>query len=143
MPNWCTNKLIVTGRSLDVWDFYTENSKDTRIDFNKSVPQPKFENKDDWYEWNIENWGTKWQPFTQTTHLELNENRNGHLVIYFETAWSPPMKWWKTIVEKYPRLDFKIEYFDDSLEWKGVCETKDGNIVLDEFISTPEGEKDE
>ena len=28
---------------------------------NYMVPQPNFAGESDWYSWNVENWGTKWE----------------------------------------------------------------------------------
>ena len=65
MPNWCYNTLTLTGISDDIHKFYMknknndENITDGILDFSKSVPRPK-EQKENWYDWNCPNWGTKW-----------------------------------------------------------------------------------
>jgi hypothetical protein len=38
-----------------------------------------------WYEWAVNNWGTKWNAYGQ------NDERNNSDTIYFETAWSSPI----------------------------------------------------
>lgn len=72
MPNWCYNLLEIKGTKNDIEQFYNENksisdktnNKDSsddvqQLDFYNSVPIPK-EEEENWYEWNIQNLGTKW-----------------------------------------------------------------------------------
>jgi len=74
MPNWFNFTLDVSGKKEDVQAF-VENVKgkegttyeDREFDFNHFIPQPEGlydeKSEDDvfpnWYNWNIENWGTK------------------------------------------------------------------------------------
>lgn len=61
----------------------------------------------DWYEWSIENWGTKWQAINTIT------NNN---VIEFETAWSPCSPVIEALAKKFANLEFEYKYFEP-----GVC----------------------
>lgn len=60
-----------------------------------------------WYGWSVENWGTKWNAYGQ------NDERNTHDTIYFETAWSTPIKVIKVLSEKFPSLKFILTYADE------------------------------
>lgn len=41
----------------------------------------------DWYAWRIEHWGTKWD----ACNIDAELAADGSLVLYFDTAWSPPV----------------------------------------------------
>ena len=41
----------------------------------------------DWYAWQIEHWGTKWD----ACNIDAELSADGSLVLYFDTAWSPPV----------------------------------------------------
>jgi hypothetical protein len=48
------------------------------------------------------------------------------------------MTWFKKVVEKYPRLQFSAEYYDESLEWKGFLKANKGEIIVNNLVETPE-----
>lgn len=58
----------------------------------------------DWYDWNIANWGTKWN----ACHSQIEEVEDEYLNVRFDTAWSPPLDWFYKIVPMYPELDFDL-----------------------------------
>lgn len=63
-----------------------------------------------WYDWNLANWGTKWDvcnPSVQTTDNEIT--------LKFETAWSTPEPIFKKLAEQYPDLMIDIDYADEDL----------------------------
>ena len=70
-----------------------------------------------WYDWSIENWGTKWDAYEVSyeygggTELELN----------FQTAWSTPKPIFDKLAEMFPELSIYIEYADE--DWGSNCGT--------------------
>ena len=66
-----------------------EDGSECYIDFNNIVKMPEevintiksssFCDQIDWYDWSCDNWGTKWNAYTQ---MEISDNTLG-----FETAW--------------------------------------------------------
>jgi hypothetical protein len=57
----------------------------------------------DWYDWNVNNWGTKWD-FALDSVERTDDNT---VVASFESAWSPPT----TAYERLMELGFEIEAF--------------------------------
>ena len=61
MPNWCSNSIEIQGTKEQINKFVSfldeKNGKDW-FDFFK--PTPTELKEEGWYEWNVENWGTKW-----------------------------------------------------------------------------------
>lgn len=123
MPNWCDNTLIVTGSNDRVKQFYDQNiqegnieeGEETIFNFNNLCPCP---NEDDWYNWRITNWGTKWNGIIHNTEIADSE-----LVIDFNSAWSPPEQWVRYVAENhYPDLHFNLSYIETGAGFCGVLE---------------------
>ena len=58
-----------------------------------------------WYDWRIENWGTKWNAL----ETEIEEE-----YIYFATAWSTPFKIFIEMSKKNPKTYFQVKYYDEA-----------------------------
>lgn len=94
MPNWCDNslelhhddksKIDALEAELQKWN---DNSfKDGARLFNALRPQPE-DIGDNWYNWNIENWGSKWD----ADIIDWDRSGDNEIHIYFNSAWSPPI----------------------------------------------------
>ena len=63
---------------------------------------------DRWYNWRVQNWGTKWDAYT----MEIDDTDMPHgFEVNFETAWSPPEEVCNAIREQYD--DLSISWFYD------------------------------
>ena len=84
--------------------------------FNRLVPQPKFDQEDAWYFWNIENWGTKWDAMPDNIIWEDDNTVKFSL----ETAWAPPIGFY----EKMQDLGYKIDayYLEEGMAFVGRFE---------------------
>lgn len=58
-----------------------------------------------WYNWNTENWGTKWNCFSCEKEADN--------IFTFETAWSNVSELIRKISESFPNVEFKYEYSDE------------------------------
>lgn len=92
MPNWCSNTIIIAGPTEVLHEFSSkldlEKSKKI-FSFAQTVPIPN-DQEENWYEWNNENWGTKWDAYDAVVKINLD-----NIIIQCETAWSPPENWAK------------------------------------------------
>ena len=76
---------------------------------------PKSGKTDDrWYDWQINNWGTKWEP----TDLSV-EQCDEELELTFNTAWSPPEDICRAIRNKYPDISVSWFYDEPGMEVAG------------------------
>jgi hypothetical protein len=83
---------------------------------------------DDWYNWNLRNWGTKWDVAVSNddkypdTNMEDAPNGENHVVHYnFNTAWSRPLPALFKLSEQYPDLLFTHSY-EEETGWGGEME---------------------
>ncbi|MFA5696723.1 MAG: hypothetical protein WC917_04795 [Bacilli bacterium] len=142
MPNWCNNILTVKGEEDEIKHFeLTAKKDDQELSLEKLYPCPipiekespetnieKIANKldykaEDWYEWNTNNWGTKWDIKDAT--MDGNEYE---LIYTFDTAWSPPIKAIKNFSENFPSLVFILEYDEPGGGSKGLAKIKNGSV---------------
>ena len=75
---------------------------------------PDGKNDDRWYEWNITNWGTKWD--ITANQVEFNYEDSEQLEMEFDTAWSPPEEICYRLREMFQ--DLTITWFYDE---PGMC----------------------
>ncbi len=64
-----------------------------------------------WYEWSINNWGTKWNAYGYDVNVDYSGNEN----LWFQTAWSAPHPILQKLSEMYPDITFEHEWADEDL----------------------------
>lgn len=139
MPNYCFNALSLNSEKKYLREFNCNNT-DSRgdIDFGRSVPFPKDRDEEkEWYNWRIENWGTKWIAFDTTmTPIFTEENdkeekKESELIYEFCTAWSPPIEWLNKVSIMYPNIKFELKYQEPGVDFSGIFEISAGEIIND------------
>lgn len=85
-----------------------------------------------WYNWNITNWGTKWDVAVHDEdkypETELVEESSESLFYRINTAWSPPVPIILKLSEQYPDLTINLEYEEES-GWGGEYQFDKGFIT--------------
>lgn len=76
------------------------------------------------YEWCMKNWGTKWG----TYDAELERTKRG-LTYHFQSAWSPAKPVIAELARRFPRLRFKLRYFDGGAGFQGKAEWAAGKLA--------------
>ena len=115
MPNHVTNVIEFycdPEKVAEIKKFMTNEADDRKFDFNKLIPMPEHifrgdlgpdERKkygaDNWYDWSVEHWGTKWNAY---------EVWWGDDVVEFNTAWSSVPKIVRALSKRFP--DVKMDY---------------------------------
>jgi hypothetical protein len=104
MPNWITN-IVTINASEEVIAKIKEEVKtsENEFDFESILPMP-IEFEDDWYNWRLDNWGTKWNS------SEIYVFEEGFT---FNTAWSTPFNLLVGLSKKYPNVEFNIRFADE------------------------------
>ena len=76
-----------------------------------------------WYDWAINNWGTKWGSYDSSFDSKKK-------TYTFLTAWDPPIKAIMKLSEMYPTLRMKLKYSDEDFgNYVGEVTFKAGKIV--------------
>lgn len=108
-------------------------------DFSKPLEERlKFEGNN-WYDWNVRNWGTKWDVAVSDdetypeTELISEEDWSDRIAYRFNTAWNPPMEAITNLSQQYPNLTFNLSY-EEETGWGGEVEFKDGEAnILEQY----------
>ena len=166
MPNWCANSLILThenpemiakavaaaeaGALCETFVPCPPELRDTVAGgYSDTVQQAELERiraeliekfgYPSWYEWSIDNWGTKWDP---DIHAVTREDAN-NVSLAFDSAWSPPIEFYQKleeqgfIVEAYwfePGMNFCGKWeegCEENYQIEGNSEWVEQNIPLD------------
>jgi len=97
--------------------------------------QAKSATDNSWYNWNIRNWGVKWDVAVSNedkhpeTYMEEHENGENYVVYYnFNTAWGIADKALINLSSQYPDLLFTLSY-EEETGWGGELEILRGVII--------------
>jgi hypothetical protein len=147
MPNWCANKLTVTGSVEEVQAFKAkavghppwsepEGPPDV-LNFHSLVPLPVEvlttgtpSNNEAAYQWQLANWGCKWG----ACDAGIVDECESCLVYAFNTAWSPPIPFIQTVAKQWPGLIFVLEYEESGMGFKGLAKFQ-GEMSEDHCVS--------
>lgn len=152
MPNWMSHALEISGPFEEVEKFFNtigggmSSEDNSLIDFELLIKPPdnlyrgnigdaereycKKNNVPNWYDWNIKNWGTKWNAAYQKLHY----SQDGKPVLLFETAWSVPfpilMKIEELVKDQFTNIEIYGEFLEEGYESGGTfLINKDGGAV--------------
>jgi hypothetical protein len=96
--------------------------------------QPITFDSDHWYDWNIRNWGTKWDVANKDENSPYNDTdmeTTEKAVIYtFNTAWSVPLPALINLSSQYPELILHL-FYQEETGWGGETEIMNGKIIRD------------
>jgi hypothetical protein len=98
--------------------------------------QESLEVGQDWYHWNIREWGTKWE--ISNASYESSPNR---LVYSFCSAWSPPVSALDRLAKMFPDLVFTIRFLDEGDNFAGEIHWESGEQVFDTDLAINHGLK--
>lgn len=121
MPNWCDNSIIIEGQAEDIkeiWDII-QLPADESANLMAVRPRPD-DVGDNWYEWSLVNWGTKWEMDVYMVEYSNHVNSKPHIHLQGMTAWSPPIALLTYISDQWPVTIFH-EYEEDGMDFIGAA----------------------
>jgi len=146
MPNHVYINMTIEGTDEEVQNFFMthfteESDGNSFFDLNSFKPMPeelegtrapsnlpptaskalidKY-GADNWYDWNIQNWGTKWNTY--------DNNINDDNSVSFQTAWSLPDPIFAKMAEMYPSMTFNIKCVEEGGFFAGTILISEGKV---------------
>lgn len=139
MPNWCSNTFEVKGDSQRMqafYDFLEERGGKNWFDF---FVNPVEENDENWYTYNLENYGCKWNCEAGVWSIQDLDDGRSKIILDFESPWAPPTKLYETLAED-ASLEIYAEYNEEGMGFVGrfadgedECYEYDGLDSLDDI----------
>jgi len=145
MPNWCENHLSIYGSEEEMNRLIEIISKDGG-EFElleKLYPTPEDlligdapmtnhteqqkanlekHGYTDWYQWRVDNWGTKWAENDLRVEQELTTKDGESCIAFgFDTAWGPPLEAFDKISKDFSKIAFCLYYEEPGM---GFCGRK-------------------
>lgn len=90
---------------------------------------------DGWYDWNIRNWGTKWDASDAEIIDSTDDAKTACLSYTFQTAWSIPEPVFAAMVRQHPELTFDFEC-EEEQGWGAEFTSSDGDDVDENGVPT-------
>lgn len=128
MPNHITNRLTIVADQERVQEILETIKYDDKgigsIDFNKIIPMPdnifrgnlgaeerQLYGKDNWYDWSVENWDTKWNSYG----YDCFPPYEGGNQISFHTAWNRPESVISQLSKMFPDVQLRHLWADEDI----------------------------
>ena len=155
MPNWCDNTLIVSHEDAKMIDKLEQGWKTGKF-FQTIFPEPDYTitpvkktfpeyalshaktdeekakileptiSESNWWDWRVQNWGTKWEIETTWTNengevMPYTINRNSNSIsVSFASAWSPPIGIYDKLVDD--GYSVSAMYYEGGMGFYGAYE---------------------
>ena len=144
MPNWCDNQITITGpnsvidkieeivkaddthKNTGLLNFFKPMPKElegtTSPSSSAKKPQPMVEGFDNWYDWRVENWGTKWElcEFYGVDRQHLNDSLDESMISFaFSSAWAPPINAYEQFLRDNENCSLKAYYYEGGCDFMG------------------------
>ena len=146
MPNYCNNNIVITGPNSvidkiekiangdkgDLLQYFYPMPKalqDTTAPLQKdATKEEKAKAKenlkkygyDNWYDWRVENWGTKWDimEFYNINRKEIGEDES-EISLGFDTAWAPALGAYERFIDENSNCSLKAYYYEPGCDFMG------------------------
>lgn len=118
MPNWCSNTFEVTGDSQRMQAFYEFLEERNGKDWFDFFVNPAKEDDANWYAYNLENYGCKWNCEAGCWSIQDLDDGRSKIVLDFESPWAPPTKLYETLSQD-ESLEICAEYNEEGMGFVG------------------------
>ena len=146
MPNYCNNNIVITGPNsvIDKIEKIANGDKGDLLQYfypmpealkDTTAPLPKDATKeekakaketlkkygyDNWYDWRVENWGTKWDimEFYNINRKEIGEDES-EISLGFDTAWAPALGAYEKFIDENSNCSLKAYYYEPGCDFMG------------------------
>ena len=165
MPNWCNNNATISHTDPAKIEALAEAIRNDKF-FDHVIPVPKaltetvagslgdayeqelnqfkqelnrkYFGADNWYDFCVNRWGTKWEASLYDSTAVVVENNS--IQVGFDTAWSPPIGIYEALMEQ--GFQVQAQYYEPGMgfvgEWNDGCDDyyEIGGMKSDEVRDT-------
>ena len=129
MPNWCHNTIEISGPEVRVAALWkTVQEKKGLLEALVPPPENMFRGNlgqkernecvekgiPNWYDWQIANWGTKWDVSTEGLSYHA-----GTITGTFDSAWGPPIEAMETFTAKHEDFEIYMHWHEPGMGFAG------------------------
>lgn len=143
MPNWCNNVVIIEHKNKTAIDRVEKAFLKSEL-CNEFLPTPKelleidapnnTNSKDmkkkynysDWYEFQVNEWGTKWDVGGEYSFFERRSKKKIELT--FDSAWSPPIGLYNKLTEE--GYNVMAYYYEPGAAYTGEYSSELGDLCF-------------
>ena len=127
MPNWCQNTAVINAPKPVIDEIKTIIASDRRL-LNWMRPMPE-DQQDNWYDWSVGNWGTKWD----CNEIFVGDDTEEDSITFsFDTAWGPPIQAFRHWAEQDGRVSYRLTYIEEGMMFVG-WDSYDGEYFDEDF----------
>lgn len=163
MPNWCNNSIEIVGprdKIRALWEKAREGegllnalrAQPEGLDITAgregpdgSPEQVELERREaenlakhgarNWYDWNVTNWGTKWDVSLEGLEYEQDEDGNydngtgqpyARITGWFDSAWAPPVGAMAYYGARNEDVKITLDYYEPGMQFVGRYTIEEG-----------------
>lgn len=129
--NWRTEEteLITVSEPFSFWNIVRPEGEDLQR-YNESAG--KSGAMPFWYDWNCDNWGTKWD----ASEVSFIDHSPDHKQYTFSTAWAPPLAVLVALSAQHPNLHIELEW-EEEQGFGGTFIFRDGEASETNYYDIP------
>lgn len=145
MPNWCNVNIEIMGDENLLRNLDSQINAGGEPQPMNCLPRPE-DIGDDWYNWSLQNWGTKWEMDVQVYDFVTDGVTTpgyGNIAIGGLTAWGPPTALLEHISRIYPGLVVICSYHEEGMDFLGTSLSYQGNTRIKDAFISDEVERDD
>ena len=144
MPNWCENRIKISGSTEKINKLWEKVESDGLL--NALRPQPKNLEEYENIDWRLQSWGTKWEVNTQDLCVEDNGDGTSDIYGDFDSAWSPPIEAYIAFNKMNNGCEVEGWYSEFGCDYCGLYNVREGDVYCDSVsaeLALPEAERSE
>lgn len=89
----------------------------------------------DWYDWSVDNWGTKWDVGAEGEYDAAKYTPGQtEVTLSFDSAWSPPLSWYNEMADEF-EFEIAAYYLEEGMGFCGKWTNEDWDAEGYEFES--------
>jgi len=133
MPNLCDNVVIFSHEDEEMMEKLIQAAEKNEL-LHSFVPAKNEGDEEKWFDWVYEHWGTK-----NEVDITGVKYEGKTIQITFESAWSPPIKFYSTMMEKGFQVKAAYIEVDMLLVGQFINGVHDHfDLCLEKYIHLPE-----